>query len=99
MAGSARNCLHGSPDIAIRYFCRPRAIHVAATDRNLSSPERMDRRRRTEERKVLMSKIFKSKRIVHDPEFKKQAVQMLNTSGRPLGAGSPGTGSAGVAVA
>jgi transposase len=44
----------------------------------------MDRRRRTEERKVLMSKTSKSERIAHDPEFKKQAVQMLNTSGRPL---------------
>lgn len=42
----------------------------------------MDKGRGTEERKVLMSKTSKSKRIVHDPEFKKQAVQMLNTSGK-----------------
>ena len=31
-----------------------------------------------------MSTESKPKRAVHDLEFKKQAVQMLNTSGRPL---------------
>jgi transposase-like protein len=31
-----------------------------------------------------MSNTSKSQRIDHDPEFKKQAVQMLNTSGRPV---------------
>jgi transposase len=31
-----------------------------------------------------MSTNVKPKRMLHDPEFKKQAVQLLNTSGRPV---------------
>lgn len=31
-----------------------------------------------------MSPHAKPKRTLHDPEFKQQAVQLLNTSGRPL---------------
>jgi transposase len=31
-----------------------------------------------------MSITTKTKRTTHDPEFKKQAVQLLHTSGRPL---------------